>query len=180
MRGKTHNFGPQLNKLQFAITVVDVDLPDQPLIFVNDAFKTLTGYGEEVVGQNCRFLQGGADNEEPRAELRLAIKERRRTQVLIQNRHASGETFFNLLLVEPVKPSPSFPNLMVGSQFRLTQEVVGFKTSESRSGQNKPAMSAWARTQSNMLYRRTTAAKTAVRIVESWCVLQETKFRTSE
>ncbi|MCA1752833.1 MAG: PAS domain-containing protein [Flavobacteriales bacterium] len=41
------------------VTIADARLPDMPLIFINEAFETLTGYKtSEVLGRNCRFLQG--------------------------------------------------------------------------------------------------------------------------
>ncbi|MDH3582271.1 MAG: PAS domain-containing protein [Hyphomicrobiales bacterium] len=54
-----------LENVRSAIVVTDAVDPENPIIFMNLAFKALTGYGpEDVLGRNCRFLQG-ADTEQP-------------------------------------------------------------------------------------------------------------------
>jgi PAS domain S-box-containing protein len=63
-----------LDEAPVGITISDAGQADNPLVYANDQFLALTGYGEgDVLGRNCRFLQGEDTDEEPVAELRRAI-----------------------------------------------------------------------------------------------------------
>lgn len=58
------------------ITIADPNLPDCPLMYVNEAFCNMTGYTrEEIIGRNCRFLQGPDTDASSIARIRTAIKE---------------------------------------------------------------------------------------------------------
>jgi len=57
------------------ITLADPDLKDMPLVYVNNAFLKMTGYTmEEVVGKNCRFMQGEDREQKERQIMQEAIK----------------------------------------------------------------------------------------------------------
>ena len=76
--------------------VTDPSLPDNPLIFVSRGFCDLTGYDyDEVVGKNCRFLQGKETNEEDVDRIRDAIKEEKDCSVNLLNHKKDGSTFIN-------------------------------------------------------------------------------------
>lgn len=86
-----------------AIAISDPTLPDNPIIYVNAAFETLTGYSSaEIVGRNCRFLQGPNTDADEIARLRTAIAERRRIALDLLNYRRDGSPFWNRLLVTPV------------------------------------------------------------------------------
>ncbi|MFX5494445.1 PAS domain-containing protein, partial [Acinetobacter baumannii] len=58
--------------------VSDPNKPDNPIIFVNNAFMNMTGYSRaEVVGKNCRFLQGPETDRAVVAQVRQAVAEKR-------------------------------------------------------------------------------------------------------
>lgn len=86
------------------IVIVDVEAKSQPLIYVNGAFETITGYSsEEAVGRNCGFLQG-TDRDQPELEkLREAINENRPCSVMLRNYRKDGSLFLNELYIAPVK-----------------------------------------------------------------------------
>ena len=83
--------------------VTDPRQADNPIVFANRAFTAMTGYGlEEVIGRNCRFLQGPDTDPETVAELRRAIEAKQEIAVEILNYRKDGYTFWNALFVSPV------------------------------------------------------------------------------
>src|SRR5690606_22265099 len=94
-----------------------------PLIYVNGAFESITGYSrEEAIGRNCRFLQG-SDTEQPELEkLRAAIREQRPASVLLRNYHKDGTMFLNELYIAPVSEGQEGAvNHFVGVLYDVTQ-----------------------------------------------------------
>lgn len=86
------------------IIITDPGLPDNPIIYTNPAFEWITGYSsEEVVGRNCRFLQGKDQEQEPLEELRTAIREGRECRSVLRNYRKDGTLFWNELFVTPVR-----------------------------------------------------------------------------
>ena len=86
------------------ITIADARLPDRPLIYVNEGFERVTGYSvAEVLGRNCRFLQGPASDPAAVAEIRAAVAEHRECVVEILNYRRDGTTFWNRLSITPVR-----------------------------------------------------------------------------
>lgn len=89
---------------RMAMVVVDPRKDDHPIVFVNDAFLALTGYArEEVLGRNCRFLQGPETDPRARARIRAAIREGRDTAVELLNYRKDGTPFWNGLFISPVR-----------------------------------------------------------------------------
>ncbi|MGB9110346.1 MAG: response regulator [Telluria sp.] len=85
------------------MVVTNPRLPDNPIAFANGAFFDLTGYGnEEVVGRNCRFLQGEQTDPRTVDEVRLALKEKRAVAVDILNYRKDGTPFWNALFIGPI------------------------------------------------------------------------------
>jgi diguanylate cyclase (GGDEF)-like protein/PAS domain S-box-containing protein len=85
------------------ITVSDYKLPGAPLIYVNRSFELMTGYSAgEVIGRNCRFLQGTDRNQPALLEVRAALREGRDCEVLLRNYRKDGALFWNELRLSPV------------------------------------------------------------------------------
>ena len=83
--------------------VTDPNLPDNPIIFANPAFLSMTGYdGDAVLGRNCRFLQGADTDPDTVTEIGRAIREQRETSVEIINYKKNGSAFWNALFISPV------------------------------------------------------------------------------
>jgi PAS domain S-box-containing protein len=92
-----------MDEAPVGITISDPSLPDNPLIYVNEAYVRITGYPRaEAVGRNCRFLQGPATREEPVAEMRRAVDAGEPVSVELRNYRKSGELFWNSVTVAPI------------------------------------------------------------------------------
>lgn len=88
---------------QCGITIADARLPDLPLTYVNQAFCRLSGYdASEVLGRNCRFLQGDDRNQAGRQIIREAIEKQQHCEVLLKNYRKDGSSFWNELTMSPV------------------------------------------------------------------------------
>jgi PAS domain S-box-containing protein len=99
------------------ITIADMRLPDEPLVYVNDAFERLTGYSvEETVGRNCRFLQGEESDSEAIATMREAIESDDSTAVELRNYTKDGEEFWNRVEIAPIQSSGDEVTHYVGYQ----------------------------------------------------------------
>lgn len=86
-----------------AMVLTNPRLDDNPIVYVNRAFETLTGYSADVaLGQNCRFLQAGNRDQPALETLRSAVKKQEEIAVVLENYRADGELFFNALLISPV------------------------------------------------------------------------------
>jgi sigma-B regulation protein RsbU (phosphoserine phosphatase) len=104
------------------ITIADARLPDRPLIYVNEGFERLTGYAAaEVLGHNCRFLQGQGSDPEAVAEIRQALNEERDCTVEILNYHKNGIPFWNRLSITPVRDTDGQLTHFIGIQSDVTQ-----------------------------------------------------------
>ena len=85
------------------IVLSDPRQPDNPLIFANQAFLAMTGYAaEEIIGRNCRFLQGPDTDRAVIAELRAAVAARHEFTAELVNYRKDGYAFWNALFVSPV------------------------------------------------------------------------------
>lgn len=78
--------------------------PEQAIIYANDAFLGMTGYArEEVLGRNCRFLQGADTDRNAVREIGDALREQREVSSELLNYRKDGSTFWNLLYICPVR-----------------------------------------------------------------------------
>ncbi|MFG6159422.1 EAL domain-containing protein [Halomonas sp. 1390] len=111
------------------VIMADASLPDMPLIFVNETFQNLTGYArDEVVGRNCRFLQGPDTDPVTVARLRRAVAERSEIQVTLRNYRKDGSAFWNHLYLGPVLDDEGHCTHMIGIQ----QDVSRVREYEDR------------------------------------------------
>ncbi|MYZ41557.1 histidine kinase famiy protein [Schauerella aestuarii] len=96
-------FFAAVEKTRMPMTIVDARQVDYPIIFANDAFLEMTGYSEhEVIGRNCRFLQGPETDRRSVQVIRSALSENREMATEILNYRKDGSTFWNALFISPV------------------------------------------------------------------------------
>ena len=103
------------------ITISDPSLPDNPMVYVNDAYEELTGYvAEDVLGRNCRFLQGPDTDEEPVREMREAIDAEEPVSVELINYREDGTPFWNQVTIAPIYDGDGDVSHYVGFQNNVT------------------------------------------------------------
>lgn len=118
-------FFAAVEKTRMPMVVTDPRQLDNPIVFANTAFVELTGYElEEIVGRNCRFLQGPATSKATVARVREAIAERRDINIEILNYRKDGTSFWNELFVSPVFSPEGELLYFFGSQLDVTRRRI--------------------------------------------------------
>jgi len=106
------------------VTLADPDLPDMPIVYANKAFEDISGYPrDEVIGKNCRFLQGEDRDQEARGKLREAIKECQPIEVTLRNYRKDGELFYNHLALTPLFDREGKLIYYLGVQYDVTRQI---------------------------------------------------------
>lgn len=106
------------------VTLSDPDLDDMPLIYANKAFEVMTGYSsDEILGRNCRFLQGEDRNQEGRFKVREALENRQAVVVDLRNYRKTGELFYNRLSITPLVDREGAVIYFLGVQYDVTKQV---------------------------------------------------------
>jgi PAS domain S-box-containing protein len=106
------------------VTLADPDLEDAPIVYVNKAFERLTGYGrEEIVGFNCRFLQGEDRNQLARQQIAEAMKKHESLEVTLRNYKKDGTLFHNRLKITPLFDRKKRVIYYLGVQYDITEQV---------------------------------------------------------
>jgi PAS domain S-box-containing protein len=109
-----------LDALPRGVLITDCEQYDDPIIYVNDFFLQMSGYSrEEVLGKNCRFMQGEKTDPETVKQLSLAIQNRQPITVTMLNYSKDGETFWNEFTISPVKDSSGNVTHCIGLEKRL-------------------------------------------------------------
>lgn len=93
-----------LERIEKNFVITDPRLPDNPIIFASDSFLELTEFSrEEILGRNCRFLQGPETDQATVQKIRDAIKDQREVTVQLINYTKSGKKFWNLFHLQPMR-----------------------------------------------------------------------------
>jgi len=106
------------------IVIADARLPDCPIIYCNPAFEKMTGYSQaEILGRNCRFLQGADTDQNTLAELRKTLREERAGQFILKNYRKDGTSFWNKLAISTVRDNQGHLTHFIGIQSDISYRV---------------------------------------------------------
>jgi PAS domain S-box-containing protein len=112
-----------LDQAKNGITITDPNQEDNPIIYVNKAFENMFGYSsEDVVGKNCRFLQGEDRNQVSIDKLREAIRTKEAVTVIVRNYTKSGVLKYNEITVSPIFDGGGVLKYFLGVQKDVTKE----------------------------------------------------------
>ena len=121
-----------LERTSSGLVVTDPNRPDNPAIFVNAAFATITGYREsEILGRNCRFLQGPESDASVLGELRNAIVAGRSFRGTLLNYRKDGSPFWNQLAIDPVRGPDGRLSHFIGVMEDVTERLRAEETLQS-------------------------------------------------
>ena len=125
-------FDQALAQTRMAVCITNPRLHDNPIVFANDAFLELTGYRlREVLGRNCRMLQGARTDREEVAKLGQAVRDAKSVVVELLNYRKDGTPFWNALHIGPIFGEDGSLLYYFGSQWDITE------VHDAREGQSK-------------------------------------------
>ncbi|MDQ7729446.1 EAL domain-containing protein [Halomonas sp. SpR8] len=105
------------------IIITDAQCSDLPIVYVNAAFERITGYSRhEVLGHNCRFLQGEESVPATIKQLRDGIAAQREVHVVIRNYRRDGTVFWNDLYISPVLDENGQVTHFIGVQNDISEQ----------------------------------------------------------
>jgi PAS domain S-box-containing protein len=106
------------------VTLADSDLDDCPIIYATKAFEQLTGYAQDdIIGFNCRFLQGD-DKDQPQIEqIREGLKNRTEIDITLRHYKKDGTLFHNHLKIKPLFDNKQRLLYFLGIQYDITDKV---------------------------------------------------------
>lgn len=115
-------FEQAMAQTRMAICLTDPRQDDNPIVFANRAFRHLTGYSEnEILGRNCRFMQGPETDRDTVARLREAVDRQEVTVVELLNYRKDGTTFWNALHIGPIYDDSGEMIYCFGSQWDVSE-----------------------------------------------------------
>jgi len=111
--------------------------PDQPLVYANDAFTDLTGYPVgDVLGRNCRFLQGPGTDPRAISTLSRALHTGRDVSVVLWNLRSDGSPFLNQVSISPIRDRSNQITHYMGTQVDVTYRGTPDTQQGQRAGQD--------------------------------------------
>jgi PAS domain S-box-containing protein len=120
-----NNLDEILSGLEHTFVIADTSRPDCPIEFASENFYRLTGYSkDDIIGSNCRFLQGHNTNQQDIAKIRDAIMKGEQISVCIVNYKKDGTPFWNLLTLSPIQRADGKISKYIGVQVDVTNKLT--------------------------------------------------------
>ncbi|ESZ01651.1 PAS sensor protein [Mesorhizobium sp. LNHC209A00] len=178
--GKGDPFAAAIRATRMSMIITDPRRQDNPIVFANEAFLRLTGYErDEVLGKNCRFLQGPQSDKEAIAQIRAAIADETDISVDILNYRKDGSTFWNALYISPVSNDKGELQFFFASQLdvsdrklwenRITADKERFeKAVKERTAELEAALEA----QTTLLHEVDHRVKNNLQMISSLILMQ--------
>ncbi|XAR60508.1 Non-specific serine/threonine protein kinase [Bertholletia excelsa] len=117
-----------LERIEKNFVITDPRLPDNPIIFASDSFLELTEYSrEEILGRNCRFLQGPETDPATVRKIREAIDTQTEVTVQLINYTKTGKKFWNLFHLQPMRDQKGEVQYFIGVQLDGSEHVEPLK-----------------------------------------------------
>ncbi|MBS3804140.1 MAG: EAL domain-containing protein [Oleiphilaceae bacterium] len=115
------------------IVIVDAIAPDMPIVYINPTFEQITGYtSAEVIGWNCRFLQGQESDQPGVADIRHALSRNEDIRLVLKNFRKDGTPFWNDLYISPVPDENGAVTHFIGIQ----NDISAQRSAESELAYN--------------------------------------------
>lgn len=112
-----------INSTRNGLIITEAKGKENPIIYVNRAFERLTGYTEsEIIGKDCRFLQGTAIDQPEIAEIRAAIDKGDSILITLRNYKKDGSIFWNELSISPIKNDIGEVTHFIGIQKDVSEQ----------------------------------------------------------
>ncbi|MHB9881149.1 PAS domain-containing protein [Pacificimonas sp. ICDLI1SI03] len=131
--GRGDPFAAAVRGTRMPMVITDPSQDDNPIVFCNVAFQELSGYDrEEIIGRNCRFLQGPKTDRESVAQVREAIAKGDDISIDLLNYRKDGSTFWNALYLSPVRSDDGDIKFFFASQLDVTDRVESQRLANER------------------------------------------------
>jgi len=121
---ESHILVQALSATNSPVTITDNTKPDNPIIYCNNAFINMSGYSKsEIIGKNCRFLQGTDTDRKSVESIIEALHKNRESRTLILNYRKDGTSFWNDLNISPVFNETGDVTHFIGLQHDVTERI---------------------------------------------------------
>jgi PAS domain S-box-containing protein len=147
-------FAAAVRATRMPMVISDPRQDDNPVVFANAAFYQLTGYtAAQVIGRNCRFLQGPMTDQADLAKVRQAIARQEPIEIKLQNYRQDGTAFWNHLHLVPVFDESGELIYFFASLLAISSEYERLPCFDDELTRNERAFDALLRTSSEVRYR---------------------------
>ena len=122
--GRGDPFAAAMRATRMPMVICDPRQHDNPIVFANEAFQQLTGYSrDEIIGKNCRFLQGPQTDTGAVERVRRAVEAEEPINVDLLNYRKDGTTFWNALYLSPTRGADGIVQFYFASQLDVTARI---------------------------------------------------------